>query len=139
MEDKLIWPSIEDTTAIWLESEGQRAQWLRKAKIPPNEKVAVKSRKIAPFRTVGTLTILPLPIAEKELESNVDDLPQTRNHRHCEDLSFNPWNNVLEEHRPLGIVQRMKREVYAGSRDTRFKKNQLTNVFEKKKKKGDTS
>ena len=53
----------------------------------------------------------------------------TRNHRYCEDLSFNPWNNVPEEHRPLGIVQRMKREVYAGSRDTRFKENPLTNAF----------
>jgi hypothetical protein len=121
--------SIEDTTAIWLESEEQRAQWLRKAKIPSGEKAAVKLRKIVPFQTIGTLTISPLPTTEIEPASNTNDLPQTRNHRYCEDLSFNPWNNVPEEHRPLGIVQRMKREVYAGSRDTRFEENQLTNVF----------
>jgi hypothetical protein len=131
--------SIEDTTAIWLESEQQRDQWLRKAKIPSDEREAVKSRKIAPFRTVGTLTISPLPITEIESAPNADKSPQTCNRRYCEDLSFNPWNNVPEDHRPLGIVQRMKREVYAGSRDTRFKENQLTNVFIQDLQKGGAS
>jgi hypothetical protein len=95
--------------------------------MPADERDAVKSREIALFRTVGTLTISPLPVAE--LVSMEDKPPQTRNHCYCEDLSFNPWNNVPEDHRPLGIVQRMKREVYAGSRDTRFQENQVHNVF----------
>jgi hypothetical protein len=119
---------IEDTTMIWLESEEQRAQWASKHKIPADEKRAVKSRQITPARTIGTLVISPLPPAEIEPQ-NGSGVPQTRNHRHCEDLSFNPWNNVPEEHKPLGIVQRMKREVYAGSRNTRFKENRVTNVF----------
>jgi hypothetical protein len=120
---------IEDTTAIWLESEEQRAQWLGKHKIPDNEKRAVTSRQVTPFLTIGTLTISPLPITEIEPAQGEAGIPQTRNHRHCEDLSFNPWNHVPEEHRPLGIVQRMKREVYAGSRNTRFRENQVKNVF----------
>jgi hypothetical protein len=75
------------------------------------------------------LTVLPLPLAEIETAQAEEGAPQTRNKPYCEDLSFNPWNNVPEEHRPLGIVQRIKREVYAGSRDTRFKENQVLNVF----------
>jgi hypothetical protein len=120
---------IEDTTMIWLESEAQRTQWQGKHKIPDGEKDAVKSRKLNPFRTIGTLTISPLPIAEIEPSQGEDGVLQTRNRQYCEDLSFNPWNNVREEHRPLGIVQRMKREVYAGSRNTRFKENRVPNVF----------
>ena len=38
---------IEDTTAIWLESEEQRNQWLRKSNIPDKEKRAIMSRKIS--------------------------------------------------------------------------------------------
>jgi hypothetical protein len=120
---------IEDTTAIWLESEAQRNRWLHKRKIPGEERKAIKSRKIAPFRVVGTLTLIPLPLAEIEAAQAEDGAPQTRNKPYCEDLSFNPWNNVPDEHRPLGVVQRIKREVYAGSRDTRFKENQILNVF----------
>ena len=119
---------IEDTTSVWLESEEQRRQWLSKHKIPKDEKRSVASREIVPFRTVGILTISPLPITEIESQ-NEPGVFQTRNHRYCEDLSFNPWNNVPEEHRPLGVVQRMKREVYAGSRNTRFTENQVNNVF----------
>ena len=104
-----------------------------------DERAAVQSRKIAPFRTVGTLKIFPLLIADIEPAAMEGKAPQTRNHSYCEDLSFNPWNNVPEEHRPLGIVQRMKREVYAGSRDTRFEENRLTNVFNQDLKQGDKS
>lgn len=120
---------IEDATAIWLESEAQRAHWLLKHHMPPEERNAVASRQITLFRTVGTLTISPLPIAEIESVQGEAGVPHTRNQRHCEDLSFNPWNHVPDEHRPLGIVQRMKREVYAGSRNTRFKENKVHNVF----------
>jgi hypothetical protein len=121
--------AIEDSTAIWLESEEQRTQWIRMNRIPAREKEAVKTRKIAPFRPVGTLIISPLPAAEIDEARSEDGSPQTRNHGYCEDLSFNPWNNVPEEHRPLGIVQRMKREVYAGSRETRFRENRVPSVF----------
>ncbi len=120
---------IEDATAIWLESEVQRAQWVNKDKIPAAERDAVKSRKIASFRTVGTLTISPLPIAQIEPPQGEDRVPQTQNHRCCEDLTFNPWNNVPEAHRPLGIVQRMRKKGYPGSRDARFEENQVPNPF----------
>jgi hypothetical protein len=120
---------IEDTTVIWLESEAQRKQWRHKRKMPKGERKAIKSREIATFRAIGTLTISPLPMIEIEPTQGEDEFLQTRNHRHCEDLSFNPWNNVQEAHRPLGIVQRMKREVYAGSRHTRFEENQIPDAF----------
>jgi hypothetical protein len=122
---------IEDTTMIWLESEAQRQQWMLKHKIPAAEKSAVESRALTTPRTIGTLVISPLPTAQIEPQGD-GRVPQTRNHRHCEDLSFNPWNNVPAEHKPLGIVQRMKREVYAGSRNTRFKENRVPNVFVQK-------
>jgi hypothetical protein len=120
---------IEDTTMIWLESEAQRKQWRSKHKMPKGERKAVNSREIATFRTIGTLTLSPLPMIEIEPAQAEDVILQTRNHRYCEDLSFNPWNNVRAAHRPLGIVQRMKREVYAGSRHTRFQENQIPDVF----------
>jgi hypothetical protein len=120
---------IEDVTSIWLESEEQRAEWLRKSHMPDVERKALEKREIAPARKVGTLTISPLPVAEIELSPGEQGVPETRNRRYIEDLSFNPWNNVPEEHRPLGVVQRMKRQVYAGSRNTRFEKNQVPNVF----------
>jgi hypothetical protein len=120
---------IEDVTSIWLESEEQRAEWLRKSHVPAVEREALEKRKIAPARKVGTLTISPLPVAEIEPMPGEQGMPETHNRRYIEDLSFNPWNNVPEEHRPLGVVQRMKRQVYAGSRNARFEKNQVSNVF----------
>jgi hypothetical protein len=34
------------------------------------------------------------------------------------------------DHRPLGIGQRMQREIHAGFRDTHFEENPLPNFFD---------
>jgi hypothetical protein len=112
---------IEDSSAVWLEDEDQRKQFGRL--FPRAEKSSIWQRKIAPLHTIGVLTIFPLPpilIAGGH----------TCNTRLIEDLSFNPWNNVPDQHRPLGIVQRMKRRAYAGSRRARFAANEIINPFD---------
>jgi hypothetical protein len=40
----------------------------------------------------------------------------------CENLSFSPWNS-LEEHRPIGQLNRIRKEVYQASSNHRHKKN----------------
>jgi hypothetical protein len=112
---------IEDSSAVWLEDEDQRKQFGRL--FPRAEKSSIWQRKIAPLHTIGVLTIFPLPpvlIAGGH----------TCNTQLIEDLSFNPWNNVPDQHRPLGIVQRMKRRAYAGSRRARFAANEIINPFD---------
>jgi hypothetical protein len=122
---------IEDATAVWLDSEEQRNEWLRRYRMPRRIRSAVSSRAIVPFRPVGVLTISPLPLSVilPSESAGGPANPSTRNSECCEHLSFNPWNNVPDEHRPLGIVQRMRRGVYAGSRDTRFRENRIPNPF----------
>ncbi len=55
-----------------------------------------------PFVTVATITIPPQEF----------DLPQMR--QFCEDLIFTPWHGV-QEHRPLGGINRLRRSVYEAS------------------------
>jgi hypothetical protein len=103
--------SIENSSVVWPEDEDQRQRF---GHLFPRAKTSgIWQRKIAPLQTIGVLTIFPLPAA-------LITGAHTRNAQFIEDLSFNPWNNVPDQHRPLGIVQRMKRRVYAGSRRARF-------------------
>jgi hypothetical protein len=112
---------IENSSAVWVEDEAQR-KWFGKL-FPRAETSSIWQRKIAPLHTIGVLTIFPLPPA-------LLACGHTHNDQFIEDLSFNPWNNVPDQHRPLGIVQRMKRRVYAGSRRTRFAANAVANPFD---------
>jgi hypothetical protein len=112
---------IENSSAVWLEDEHQRSQFAHL--FPRAEKSNIWQRKIAPLHTVGILTIFLLPSA-------LIASGHTYNTRLFEDLSFNPWNNVPDQHRPLGIVQRMKRRAYAGSRRARFAANGVANPFD---------
>lgn len=64
----------------------------------------------APFVKVATLTVA----------AQVFDTPEQR--RFCEDLSFNPWH-ALPEHRPLGIVNRVRRVVYEAISAFRHERN----------------
>jgi hypothetical protein len=57
------------------------------------------SEKDAPFKKVATITILPQEFATPERD------------KFGEDLSFTPWH-ALPQHRPLGAVNRIRREVY---------------------------
>jgi hypothetical protein len=112
---------IEDSSAVWLEDEDQRKQF--QGMFPRAEKSDIRHRTIAPLQTIGVLTIFPLP-------HSMVASGHTQNARFIEDLSFNPWNNVPDQHRPLGIVQRMKRRAYAGSRRARFAANAVVNTFD---------
>ncbi|UHC20418.1 catalase family protein (plasmid) [Methylobacterium currus] len=51
---------------------------------------------VAPFRTLARITIPPQPLGEADF---------------CENLSFTPWHG-LPAHRPLGGLNRARREVY---------------------------
>jgi len=106
---------------VWLESEQQRRRFQNM--FPRSDRPDIGTRRIASFETIGVLTISPLPPAQITLG-------HTYNAEYVEDLSFNPWNNVPDQHRPLGVVQRMKRRVYAGSRATRFATNEVNDPFE---------
>jgi hypothetical protein len=112
---------IENSSAIWLEHEDQRQ--LFGQQIPRAEPSSIWKREIAPLHTIAILTIFPVPSA-------LIAGGHTHNDTFIEDLSFNPWNNVPDQHRPLGIVQRMKRRVYAGSRRARFAANAIANPFD---------
>jgi hypothetical protein len=83
---------VEDTTEIWVEDDYQRA------------KFGVKNRMVAKPITIAKLTIQPISEDEKKriLAGN------TPNTDLCENLSFDPWNNVSSAHKPLGIVGRMR-------------------------------
>jgi hypothetical protein len=116
---------VEDSSIVWLESEDQRRHFL--SMFPRSDRSEIRRRRIAPFETVGVLSLAPLPSGEIKSNSGIEHI---RNRDYIEDLSFNPWNNVPDQHRPLGIIQRMKRRVYAGSRNTRFTTNDIEDPFD---------
>ena len=64
----------------------------------------------APFYHVAKITI----------PQQVFDTPE-QNER-CENLSFSPWH-ALPDHRPLGVVNRMRRTIYHNISRTRHEMN----------------
>jgi len=120
---------IEDTTQIWLENVQQQKMWAEKfasrGSLNPLGKGArrewVLSRKIAAPVSIARLEIDAIsPDAYKNALNNVSTNTLT-----CEDLSFNPWNNVPSAHKPLGIVGRMRKSAYKASRQQRHDINQV--------------
>lgn len=61
----------------------------------------------APFRPVARITVPPQLLAER---------------RFCEDLSFTPWHG-LPAHRPVGGINRVRREVYTAISRLRHEMN----------------
>lgn len=45
--------------------------------------------------------------------------------RFCEKLSFNPWHS-LAEHKPLGVTNRVRKQVYLESKRCRYRLNKVT-------------
>ena len=105
---------IENTTKIWHWSKEEKNSWLDGAvsALYSDERNESLQRKIIPRVKVGEITIYNSEYSKQGSRS-------------CEDLSFNPWNNVPEAHRPLGIIQRVKRAAYHASSSTRFEKNHI--------------
>jgi hypothetical protein len=54
----------------------------------------------------------PIPVATIKIAPQAFDTPERM--KEAEDLSFDPWH-ALAEHRPLGGINRARREVYAAS------------------------
>ena len=61
------------------------------------------------------ITLAKIIIPKQEFES--DD-----QHQFCENLSFSPWN-TLSEHRPIGQLNRIRKEVYEASSKYRHENN----------------
>jgi hypothetical protein len=121
---------IEDTTQIWLENKQQQKIWSEKfasrSSLSPTGKKArrdwVLSRKIAAPVSIAKLEIDAIsPETYKNALNNMSTNTLT-----CEDLSFNPWNNVPSAHKPLGIVGRMRKSAYKASRLQRHGINQVS-------------
>jgi hypothetical protein len=111
---------IEDSTVIWNWSKKQIADW----QTDPLLVVATAGKNWlkAPRKMVD-----PIKVATISIKAPSGALFSHEHLEQCEDLSFNPWNRVPEAHRPMGIVQRMKRTVYNASRTTRFEINGVRN------------
>ncbi|MCG8380164.1 MAG: catalase family protein [Proteobacteria bacterium] len=67
----------------------------------------------SPYTSVATITI----------PSQEFDTPEQQ--AFCENLSFSPWNS-LEEHRPIGELNRIRKAVYAASSKYRHTANKTT-------------
>jgi catalase len=65
----------------------------------------------SPFIPVATITILKQQFDSKQQQ------------QFCENLSFSPWNS-LEEHQPIGALNRVRKFVYQAGSDYRHKTNQ---------------
>lgn len=65
----------------------------------------------SPFITIAKMTI-------PKQEFNSEEQQQ-----YCENLSFSPWN-ALPEHRPIGQLNRIRKEVYKASSKYRHEQNQ---------------
>ncbi len=109
---------IESATRIWHWSEEEKEAW-------PGNVLSLlfrKSRKEASERSWRA----PIDLATLKIYREGG---RAANFQCCEDLSFNPWNNVPDAHKPLGIVQRVKRAAYDASRTARFEINQVPSRF----------
>jgi len=61
-----------------------------------------------------------IPVAKITIPRQAFDSVEQRHF--CENLSFSPWN-TLEEHRPIGALNRVRKMVYQASSDFRHKTN----------------
>jgi hypothetical protein len=109
---------IEDSTQIWHWSEQEKEAWLGDVLSLPFS----KHRQEASERQMRT----PVELATIRIQQQGG---RAGNFETCEDLSFNPWNNVPNAHKPLGIIQRVKRAAYDASRRTRFAINEVPSHF----------
>jgi hypothetical protein len=78
--------------------------------MPIEDPSVLWSENDSPFIHVATITI----------PSQKFDIPEQE--QFCENLFFSPWN-TLEEHRPIGVLNRVRKLVYQASSDYRHKTN----------------
>ena len=70
-------------------------------------------------------TSAPVKLATISIYPQKFDSPEQM--RFAENLSWSPWN-CLPEHEPLGGINRARRQVYAESRELRFKTNSVASI-----------
>jgi hypothetical protein len=111
---------IEDSTVIWHWNKKQKEDWLSDLLAKPFYKKKRESDKRKVVQRVNAGRII-VKADDKSKHASTT----------CEDLSFNPWNNVPSAHKPLGIIQRVKRAAYNASRSTRHRVNEVEDNLEK--------
>lgn len=81
------------------------------SKLMPIEDISVLWKQSdSPFIPVATITI-----PKQEFDS-------VEQQQYCENLSFSPWN-ALEQHRPIGALNRVRKVVYEASSNYRHSQN----------------
>lgn len=81
-------------------------------KMPIENPMIAWDAALSPYRKVATIRILP------------QDCDSPERMALCEHLSFNPWR-TLPEHRPLGGINRVRREVYPAISQFRHHRNNV--------------
>lgn len=71
--------------------------------------------KVSPYRRIGTIQIAPQTF---DTPGQMSD---------CENLSFSPWH-TLDEHRPLGGINRVRKLVYDELSKARHDENKAPRV-----------
>ncbi len=82
------------------------------ARTPIEDTTVEWSEKIAPLKHIATIIV---PIQE---------IMSPEQARFCENLSFSPWHG-LPEHRPLGLVNRVRKVAYRAISDLRHQLNRV--------------
>jgi hypothetical protein len=71
---------------------------------------SLESTPIEDTRTIWTDEVSPPEVVAKIIIPCQDVISDERD-RFCENLSFNPWHS-LAEHKPLGVVNRVRKQIY---------------------------
>jgi catalase len=88
-----------------------RVQLQKKDKYMPIEDPSIEWKESdSPYISIATITI---PNQSFDTKKQQD---------FCENLAFSPWNS-LDEHRPIGELNRIRKKVYQASSDYRHKEN----------------
>ena len=89
--------NILDSREMWFDFFIQR--YVDKHRTPVEDNLTEWKEEVSPPEPVAKI-IIP-----------VQDLSSAERARFCENLSFNPWH-CLAEHKPLGVVNRVRRMIY---------------------------
>lgn len=79
----------------------------------PIEDPSVTWREVdSPFITIAKISLLPQWFDTDQQQA------------FCENLSFSPWNSLVE-HRPIGQLNRIRKQVYQSSSEYRHRQNKV--------------
>ncbi|WP_199608613.1 catalase [Flocculibacter collagenilyticus] len=124
LPDELYNGYLHDAMKSHLSNQSACFEFMVQSRIPnenmPIDNAAVVwSEESAPFVKVATILIEP------------QIFHQANQIKHCEDIAFNPWQSMAE-HKPLGEMNKVRKEVYKQLAAFRQMQNHGTNSFVKK-------